>query len=411
MQEKLLHTSIEADNAFELKAYKLLLLFVGFAYCLPIWTLRYLPLVDYPNHLARIYILHSYNGINNFQANFQRILEPIPNLAIDLITPPLLNFVSTEIAGKLFLTLTVLLFIFGCHLLGATIHRRPTWLAPICALFAYNSSFLYGFVNYQFSLGMFLVTLAVWLKCREHWNAASFTGVCLLVLASYLAHLSAYVFLGIAFSVITLHDYLLVTDNRIRGLLKAFISLLPLLPPLAAFMTFMHGSGKVGIIEWNSLQGKAINSLSLILSYYYRLDAVMILVVVAVLIAVAVCSRQVYIKREFLLVAICYALAFLLCPKTLLTSSGADARFVPVAALLLLLPLRFQISKRVGVLCLSVVIAVGLIRLSDIWWAWSKMSLRVESQVKMFDSLPPNARIYPLFFEDWVQEEKNRTPL
>lgn len=54
----------------------------------PLWIVRFNPLVDYPMHLARAYVLKEYEHVNFFQRQFDRAFAPIPNLAIDLIVPP-----------------------------------------------------------------------------------------------------------------------------------------------------------------------------------------------------------------------------------------------------------------------------------------------------------------------------------
>ena len=68
------------------------------------------PLFDYPNHLARMHLLAE--GGNAFYAVRW---GPLPNLAQDLIVPPLARLMPLEIASKLFLAM-----IFGA-IAGGTI--------------------------------------------------------------------------------------------------------------------------------------------------------------------------------------------------------------------------------------------------------------------------------------------------
>src|SRR4051794_35093464 len=87
--------------------YWMLLIFTWFILCLPVLLVTYAPLVDYPNHLARAYIFYNYSDSVEFQSAYLRVIEPIPNLAIDLIISALLPFVSIEIASKMFLILLI----------------------------------------------------------------------------------------------------------------------------------------------------------------------------------------------------------------------------------------------------------------------------------------------------------------
>jgi hypothetical protein len=61
------------------------------------------PLVDYPDHLARMWILA--HGSENYQANWYLL----PALAMDLIVPPLGHIMPVETAGRLFIALTMVL--------------------------------------------------------------------------------------------------------------------------------------------------------------------------------------------------------------------------------------------------------------------------------------------------------------
>ena len=98
---------------------------------LALWAPAYNTLVDYPFHLARAWSLHNYDRTPALQAVFERSFAPIPNLAIDLIVPPLLNFMSPVVAGKVFLSLIVVLFALGCHNLAVAFYGRPTWVVPL----------------------------------------------------------------------------------------------------------------------------------------------------------------------------------------------------------------------------------------------------------------------------------------
>ena len=65
-----------------------------------VWVPAYNTLVDYPFHLARAWVLHAQTPF--FHAIFIRSLTPLPNLAIDLVVPPLLYLFRPFIAGKIF---------------------------------------------------------------------------------------------------------------------------------------------------------------------------------------------------------------------------------------------------------------------------------------------------------------------
>src|SRR5437016_3957542 len=63
--------------------YGRILVFLAVLLAVPIWIVEYPPLVDYPNHLARGYILYHYDDVPSFAEQFD-IDWWTPSLAIDL---------------------------------------------------------------------------------------------------------------------------------------------------------------------------------------------------------------------------------------------------------------------------------------------------------------------------------------
>src|SRR5512141_440423 len=84
---------------------------------LPVLLVSVPPLVDYPNHLARTYVLFK-DGADGLNAFYQVHYRPLPNLAADIVTPLLMHFLSPLWAGKIFVVLTLLLNIAGVMLLS-----------------------------------------------------------------------------------------------------------------------------------------------------------------------------------------------------------------------------------------------------------------------------------------------------
>src|SRR5579862_9898961 len=104
---------VQADNKSRLRLYWGLFLALNVLTCLPIWLVAYPPLVDYPNHLARMYILYHHGDVEVFQQRYDRVAEVVPNLAMESIVIPLQAVVPVEVAGKIFLSLVLLAFHFG----------------------------------------------------------------------------------------------------------------------------------------------------------------------------------------------------------------------------------------------------------------------------------------------------------
>ena len=115
---------------------------------LPLTVVDVPPLLDYPNHLARDYVL----ALGQHDAFLSRMYAPhwaiIPNLAVDLVLPPLLWIMPVYTAGRILLAGTLLLPVIGAVLYSNAIFgRRSYWTIAVC-LVACNGLFLLGFINF-----------------------------------------------------------------------------------------------------------------------------------------------------------------------------------------------------------------------------------------------------------------------
>ncbi|MBJ7404264.1 MAG: hypothetical protein JHD07_13595, partial [Bradyrhizobium sp.] len=116
-------------------------------------------MVDYPNHLARMYIL-SQNGTPNANPHYEVTWAFYPNLGMDLLVPQLARLMSVESATRLFLLLSQLLIVTGALLLE-WVRKGRVRLAGFAALaFLYCLPFSWGFVNFEFGLGLALWGIA-----------------------------------------------------------------------------------------------------------------------------------------------------------------------------------------------------------------------------------------------------------
>ena len=86
-------------------------------FSVPIFSTVLPPLFDYPNHLARFWILAS--GGNAFYAVHW---APLPNLAGDLVVPFLARVMPLDFAGKLFLVMIFALIVGGAVSLNRVVN-------------------------------------------------------------------------------------------------------------------------------------------------------------------------------------------------------------------------------------------------------------------------------------------------
>ncbi len=147
------------------------------------------PLLDYPNHLARAFVL----AFGSKDAVLSRMYEPhwqvIPNLAIDLVLPPLLRVFPVHIAGRMVIGLALLLPVLGT--LAYSRATFGTWrLWPLCSgLIAYNAVLLLGFLNFLISVGLALLTAAFWARFGDRRPVRAGLACAAACAITFLAHL------------------------------------------------------------------------------------------------------------------------------------------------------------------------------------------------------------------------------
>ena len=373
--------------------YWLLLSLVSLILCLPILLITYIPLVDYPNHLARSFIFHNYESVPAFQSTYLKLIEPIPDLGIELVLSCLLPFVSLLTASKIFLLFILLIFVTGCHRLGKAIHGHPTFLALPCCFFFYNWMLMYGMVNYVFGIGVFTIALSYWLEWRKSWTGLRFLFITVLVICAYLIHLTAYGFIGVTFAVITLWNYW----SRKDSLYTAAIGLLSLIFPLVLFLFFMRGSGKIGGISWNTIRGKLLSSLALIVSYNYTFDLFSIVILFGIVVVLISQRRRINVVLPTFIAGAVLAFLYLICPMVLLTSMYADIRFVVPAALLIVLSLKLNLSLTMGKFLLFIWLLTASLRVGAIGMTWINLDKRIGAEVERLMILPEGAKVCPIF--------------
>ena len=159
---------------------------------IPVLSVQIPPLSDYPNHMARMHILAD-GGQNPFLREYYAIhWDLLPNLAMDLIVPPLLSILSPESAGRLFIGWLFAGLMSGTIALHYALHRRWSPWPLLGYFFLYNSVFLWGFLNYLFGLSLALPAIALWLLLRNRPAALVIPLFSCITIILFFAHLFAF---------------------------------------------------------------------------------------------------------------------------------------------------------------------------------------------------------------------------
>ncbi|HEY0183080.1 MAG TPA: hypothetical protein VGC09_09760 [Rhodopila sp.] len=160
----------------------------------PLFVVDVPPLLDYPNHLARAFILDSLPQDAVLAQFYAPHWSIIPNLALDLILPPLIHVLPVHIAGRLVIAVAVLLPVCGSVAYNSALGGR--WWSLGVGLIAYNDCLLLGFLNFSIALGLALLLAAGWLRWREEHPGPAIILAIAGALALFACHLMGLVFFG-----------------------------------------------------------------------------------------------------------------------------------------------------------------------------------------------------------------------
>lgn len=170
------------------------------ALLLPLTLIEVPPLLDYPNHLARLFVLAfgaDDPDLSRFYASHWTI---IPNLGIDLIGPPLLGLLPVHVAGRVLLGVVILLPVLGTIAYSRAVTGQRSWWALGCGLVAYNQTVLLGFVNFAAATGLALLLAAAWLRWRDERPLATLAGAALGCVGLFFCHLMGVILFGVLIS-------------------------------------------------------------------------------------------------------------------------------------------------------------------------------------------------------------------
>lgn len=373
------------------RTYVVVWAMVALAHVGAIWVSAYPPLLDYPNHLARAFILSHYDQSAVFREAFIPDWKPTPYLGADLLLVPLLSFLDPRDAGRVVLTFSFFLFGMGCGLLGRALHGRMTW-GSVAATFVFlNPGFLFGFLNYTLGLGLFLCTAAVFLRVsperRPSWRGQ--LRLLLLALLCYFCHLAAFALLCLVVGAVLARRIL--RGEPLDGL-TALVP--PLLPPLVYHLLLMASLGRSQLVPfWGGAMGKLKGLEWVGVSVVPELD----LLVAGLLVGIVLVSSRsggLEKSRLGLTLSALFSAIYLVFPEWL-HGWGMDRRFLVPASVFLIVSLEPCLPRSWRWLMAGALLAL-LGRPLGFGVHSARLSATIAEQVELLRALPPASRVFPI---------------
>ncbi|WP_438028760.1 hypothetical protein [Sorangium sp. So ce233] len=154
----------------------------------PIWRVRFLPLLDLPNHLAAVHIWHNFDAPwTRFRDFYELSLRPAPYGAYHILTHVIAHVVSLENANRLVLSGYVL-GIPAAALVWARRTRRSPWLSVLTFPLAFSLSWACGFLPFLVGIALLLAGVVALDAHLERPSRGRAAAVALLSVGCGLSH-------------------------------------------------------------------------------------------------------------------------------------------------------------------------------------------------------------------------------
>jgi hypothetical protein len=278
------------------------------------------PVLDYPNHLARLVLLAAGPDDAVLGPIFTPHWTIIPNLAGDVIGLALLRVLPVHVAGRCLLGGVLLLNLAGVLALHRALFGRRSFWPLGSVLVAYNSTFLLGFLNWQIGSGLAMLFTAAWLIWRERRPVASIIGAAVASVLLFFCHL-----MGLVFFLVLIVGAEVRAMRNVRAALIRSAGLLVVLagPILLASLTALRDEQVAA--HWPRADVKLVNAASPFINYVFALDMISAVLVYGGIVLGVVAGWLVLAPRAVLAVAV-LPVAYVVLPFDLMSASFIDMR-------------------------------------------------------------------------------------
>jgi hypothetical protein len=367
---------------------------VGFALALilvavPVLSTVLPPLLDYPNHLARMHLL-----LEGGDAFYAVRWAALPNLAEDLIVPSLARLMPLDIAAKLFLVMIFALLSGGAIWLNRA--ATSSWrLWPLLAfLFLYNRTFLWGFLNYLFGVGIALCGAALWLTLEGKRFWPRILSSSLMALACYFSHIAAFGFYALV--ILGIEAEPAVTELRARLwpalTRRIFVAAAQFVAPVVLLLSESRPA-EPGTISYGAIWRKADLLFSVVDNYDRMFDIACFGLFVG-LVGLLAWAKRLGLARRLAWATGFVFVIYLLLPSQIYGGSGTDHRLPTAFFLLLVAASAPQFPNRRVAAAVGVSAALlFIVRLGVIERVWREADRVYSADLVGIDELPRSAKL------------------
>ena len=354
----------------------------------PFWTARYLVIVDYPNHLARWFVLfHMKDAAYHFQNLYAPAWGLLPYISTDILGVALQYIFPIDIVGRCVLSLGIILIALCTYFLLKQACPKNTALASFGILMALNPMYLMGSISYGYSLAFCLLAVGLWVNYCNAPKVITAVGIVGTLLLVYLTHLMGFLVSGLVMAV-----YALFQEQRWRRLgVLAALSLPALL--IFAYNPIPAGSGPMFVYGGVTALDK-LKSLFFPLRLYTFKEDFIFVAGLACLIFLALKKRSTFaLQPVWLAVCSILLLVYFAAPIQYGAVGGYfDVRFLPFLYLFLLTVVRFNRVPRYLYIGLALLVLFRVARVEGMYISHQRELKQLSAS---FEAIPRDAKVLP----------------
>jgi hypothetical protein len=360
---------------------------------IPIWLVRYPPIIDYPNHLARWFMLaHIHDPGYGFGRMYSVHWGPYPYALVDFIAVGLQHFVNIYLAGRLILTMRVLSVPLATWFFLRQASPGNEYLALGAVLITYNPQFMMGSVQMEFSVAMCFLALGLWIIFLAHpniWNWCLFMGVVTLL---YLAHV-----VGFAVAGVTLTAFAVIARKPLRLL---FLSWLGFVPGCVAFLYIRLWMAHVATPE--AIGFSPLKSKLLALPYPFRgnhkaFDLAVIAAICTLAIVVALKDKESRLRIPWFATAVALVIVYFAAPAQIGDGGYFDVRILVFTFIVSLAAFRIGRYRRIVAIVLVLLVVTTCAEICHDFMSQQSSLAALEANSSV---IPAQARVFPMELDD-----------
>jgi len=353
----------------------------------PVWIVAFPPLLDYPNHLARAFVLAHLNDSQfSFRQFYRADWGAYPYLGMDASLAVLARLFSIETAGRVYLSLCVLALPAAVWFFLRQAQPKAEAAALWALLIAYNVFFLEGFLNFDLSIAVGFFALGLWLQWLARPGTWRWIAVLVAFTALYFTHL-----LGFAIAGLVVIAYLALSRRPIRDWLWSGALALP------GVAFYLHSS-RVGLVAnkiiFHGLEDK-LDSLGMILHGYWPwLDGISLAALAAWFLAAWWRNPEFRWDRKWLAIAAIFFALFWAIPWMWgQEASDLDIRVLPFLFVAILTTAR--IGRRAKTL-VAIPLLLFVARTVSVTRHFGEAQPALAGLARSFDAVPRGALVLPI---------------